>query len=128
MNDLPLSLRDVIDINRKVTNGVGVVTDAGKIESALARPFHTFDQKPLYSTVSGQAGALLEGLVAAHGFSDGNKRSAWIAVKTFLRLSGIRPVKVPHTVSAEFVEGVAEHRYSGGSEVAEWLVNNMFPR
>ncbi|ORW08541.1 MULTISPECIES: type II toxin-antitoxin system death-on-curing family toxin [Mycolicibacter] len=126
MTELPIGIDDLVEINRGVTGGIAHVTDRGSLESALARPFHTFDGAPLHPTVAGQAGALLEGIVAAHGFSDGNKRTAWIATKTYLRLQGFRPLKVRDVVAADFVEGVAMHQYRG-AEVAVWIAENLFP-
>ncbi|CPW71548.1 type II toxin-antitoxin system death-on-curing family toxin [Mycobacteroides abscessus] len=117
------SFDDLVALNHDITGGVRVI-NANNLHSALGRPFHTFGGQLLYPTVVSQAGALLEGLVAAHGFEDGNKRTAWIATKTFLIINDIPVRKVRHTLAADFVEGVALHTYSG-EHVAQWLAAEL---
>ncbi len=118
------SFDDLVELNRKITGGSGRVINANNLRSALGRPFHTFDGQLLYATVVSQAGALLEALIAAHGFEDGNKRTAWVATKTFLIINNIPVRKVRHTLAADFVEGVALHAYSGEA-VSRWLATEL---
>lgn len=56
------------------------------LESALARPQHAahYEEADLVR----QAATLLWGLVRDHPFSDGNKRTAYLATETFLELNG----------------------------------------
>lgn len=119
-----LAVADVVEINRKVTGEqVVALLDVGKLDGALSRPFHSFGGALLIPERFGQAGALLEGLVAAHAFSDGNKRTAWISVKTFLRICD-RPLrKIAAERVADFVEAVAVHKVAGSdiaATLAEW--------
>lgn len=61
--------------------------DAGLLESALARPRNTFsyaDAPDLAQLAAGYAC----GIAGNHPFIDGNKRVAWVACRTFLRLNG----------------------------------------
>ena len=51
----------------------------------------------------------MEGLIATHSFQDGNKRTAWIATKTFLINNDIPVRTLAATGVANFVEGVALH-------------------
>jgi death-on-curing protein len=53
------------------------------IESALARPYCGY-----YPTMAGKCAALLHGVVANHGFIDGNKRTAWLPVEILVARSG----------------------------------------
>lgn len=115
---------DVTAINRAIVGGSSTIISPGAIDSALARPFHTFDGNRLYPTIIRQAGALLEGCVAAHGFSDGNKRTAWITTKTFLIANGIPVRNAPAVLVADFVEGVAVHAFAG-EDVAMWLADHL---
>lgn len=64
------------------------VLDAGLIESAVEHARQTFDGALLYSTVEEVAAAYWYSLTINHGFSDGNKRTAVIAVATFLAKNG----------------------------------------
>lgn len=61
--------------------------DAGALESALARPQNLV----LYGDPDAAAlGATLAfGIARNHPFIDGNKRSAWVAARLFLRLNDI---------------------------------------
>ena len=118
------SFDDLDELNRMITGGRGRVINANNLRSALGRPFHTFDGQLLYASVVSQAGVLLEALVAAHGFEDGNKRTAWIVTKTFLIINDIPVRKVRHTLAADFVEGVALHAYSGEA-VPRWLASEL---
>lgn len=56
--------------------------------SALDRPrWHAHYRK---SDLIDQTAILAEGLVASHAWVDGNKRTTWIAVRTFLDVNGLR--------------------------------------
>jgi death-on-curing family protein len=62
--------------------------DLGLLESALARPFQTFGGEELYPTLPAKAGALFHSLVCNHCFSNGNKRTAVIALHFFMLGNG----------------------------------------
>lgn len=61
------------------------------IESALGRPRNLFADVP-ESDLAALAASLCFGLAKNHGFSDGNKRTAFTAASMFLRLNGLRLV------------------------------------
>jgi len=63
--------------------GADGVRDLGALESALMRP-----QLGYYDTLIDEAAALLESLAMNHPFVDGNKRVAFFATDTFLRING----------------------------------------
>lgn len=58
------------------------IRDIGALESAVARP-----QSSYYKDVIESAAALFEGLAINHPFIDGNKRVAFAATDTFLRIN-----------------------------------------
>jgi death on curing protein len=62
--------------------------DAGLLESAVGRPFQTFGGEELYPTLPAKAAALFHSLVCNHCFSNGNKRTAVIALHFFLLGNG----------------------------------------
>lgn len=66
--------------------GLPGVRDDGALESALARP----QQKWAYGTpdLFDLAAAYGFGLARNHGYSDGNKRIAFVALNVFLMLNG----------------------------------------
>lgn len=86
-----LSLEDVLAIHKRQIQkfgGTGGIRDLGLLESALAQPQATFSGQLLHPTVSAQAAAYVFHLVMNHPFLDGNKRTAFAAMDTFLRLNG----------------------------------------
>ena len=60
------------------------IRDQGLLESALARPFSTFDGKELYSNTIEKASAILESIAINHPFIDGNKRTAYTLMRLLL--------------------------------------------
>jgi death on curing protein len=67
----------------KFGGGKGV-RDQRLLESSLARPNATFDQKDLYPTSIDKAAALFESLIINHPFVDGNKRTAYVLMRLYL--------------------------------------------
>ena len=61
------------------------IRDKGALEAALHRP-----QSGYYSDVISEAAALFESLLINHPFIDGNKRTAFAVMDTFLRLNNMR--------------------------------------
>src|SRR5580698_8847478 len=61
------------------------VRDAGLLEAALYRP-----QTGYYADLIEQAAALWESLSQNHAFIDGNKRTAFATMYTFLAINGAR--------------------------------------
>jgi death-on-curing protein len=65
--------------------GLGGVRDHGLLESALYRP-----QTGYYADLIEEAAALWESLSQNHPFVDGNKRTAFAALYTFLAINRLR--------------------------------------
>jgi len=55
------------------------IRDRDILESAINRPYQTFDQKDLYPLPIDKAAAIFESLISNHPFVDGNKRTAYVA-------------------------------------------------
>ncbi len=68
--------------------GTPGVRDEGLLESDLAQPQATFGGQFLHPTISEQAAAYLYHIAMNHPFIDGNKRTAFAVMDTFLRLNG----------------------------------------
>lgn len=62
----------------------------GKLESALAAPDESMFGEDLYPDLASRAGALFYRLARTHGFSDGNKRVALVALILYLERHGAR--------------------------------------
>jgi death-on-curing protein len=70
--------------------GTPGLRDEGLLDSALAQPQATFGQQWLHPTISEQAAAYLYHLAMNHPFVDGNKRTAFAVMDTFLRVNNYR--------------------------------------
>jgi death-on-curing protein len=97
--------------------GLDGVRDQGAIESALARPRTLVAYgEPDAADI---AAAYAFGLARNHGFSDGNKRTAWVVARLFLSDNSIRlrfdPVDAVKTVEALAAGELRE------DELAAWI-------
>jgi death-on-curing protein len=100
--------------------GLPGVRDEGAVESALARPKHLWtygDSSEL--DAPRLAAAYGVGLARNHGYQDGNKRTAFMAMYVFLRLNG-HQLDVEEPVVVEVMREVAQGNDSEES-LAEWL-------
>jgi death-on-curing protein len=88
-----LSKRLVLALQRDLIDSFGGayrLRDEMALDSALAQPEATFGDELLHPGVVEQSAAYLFHLCMAHAFVDGNKRIAFAAMDTFLRLNGHR--------------------------------------
>jgi len=86
-----LSISQVLDIHQDEINSFGgtfAVRDEGLLDSALAQPQATFGGELLHPTIGEQAAAYLYHLAMNHPFIDGNKRTAFAVMDTFITLNG----------------------------------------
>jgi death on curing protein len=76
-----ISIRDAERIHNILIEkfgGLKGIRDSALLDSALKRPFQTFDQRELYPSSIDKAAALFESLIINHPFMDGNKRIAYV--------------------------------------------------
>ena len=78
--------------------------DAGALESALAYPQNLFAYED--AKLERLAAGYLFATCKAHAFIDGNKRTAWAAMRTFLIINGAE-LKYNALEAIRFVEQVA---------------------
>lgn len=64
------------------------IRDFSLLHSAVERPYASYEGRDLYPTIFSKAGALIQSICLNHAFSDGNKRTAWMATKRFLWING----------------------------------------
>jgi death-on-curing protein len=86
-----ISISEAIEIHLDQIASFGGTTgvrDEGLLESALAQPQATFFGEYLHATIYEQAAAYLYHIAKNHPFIDGNKRTAFAVMDTFLRLNG----------------------------------------
>jgi death-on-curing protein len=81
-----LPIEVVVEINKAVVQSTGephFVRDRGLLEGALARPQNAFAYGEADMLVL--AVRLMAGIAQAHGFEQGNKRTAFVAMVQFLQ-------------------------------------------
>ena len=100
------------------------VRDMNALGSAVNRPQTAYGGTELYPTIAAKAAALLHGLAMNHPFVDGNKRTAWFATQTFLRLNASPLMDLNQMYAADFVTALtAEHK--DVATIAQWLTTHM---
>jgi len=95
------------------------IRDLSALESALVRPFQTFDNKELYSTPIDKAASLIESILNNHPFIDGNKRTGYVLARLFLLQNGV-DIKANQQDKYEFVMNIASGKMRF-EEIASWL-------
>lgn len=101
--------------------GLAGLRDIGLLESALARPINQF----LYekSTPSKIAAAYAYGLIRNHPFADGNKRVAFVAMKTFLLRNGVSLKYSKEEAIFTFLKLAADELSE--ESLADWIEDHM---
>lgn len=90
MNEYQWLLREAVEIMHEKQivehGGLPGLKDENALEAALARPLNkaAYGENDLFAL----AAAYLYGLVRNHPFSDGNKRTGYLAAFTFLYING----------------------------------------
>ena len=64
--------------------GASGVRDMNALQSAIGRPFVTFDNKELYPKAIDKAAALGESIISNHPFVDGSKRTGYVLMRLLL--------------------------------------------
>lgn len=95
------------------------VRDFGLLHSAVERPKATFGGQDLYPTIFSKAAALLQSICINHPFTDGNKRTAWLTAKRFLKINGYH-LKAQTKSAVEFMYFV-DNSDPKLSEISTWL-------
>ena len=123
MAEAQLNLPEILVMHELVLErfgGMRGITEEGfgKLEAALAAPDVTMFGVDLYPDLQSKAGVLFFRLVRSHGFSDGNKRVALLALIDVLERNGMRLAADDDELYA-FVMAAATH--STREEVTDWI-------
>jgi death-on-curing protein len=120
-----LTLDDVLALHRELINrwgGTHGIRDPGLLEAALYRP-----QTGYYASLIDEAAALWESLSQNHAFIDGNKRVAFAATFTFLRINGL-VITAGDADTEAFVVDLYERREVRFESLRAWLLANTAPQ
>ena len=97
------------------------IRDRGLLEAALFRP-----QTGYYADIIEEAAALWESLAQNHPFIDGNKRTAFAVMYTFLAINGTR-LTANADETYRFISTLYEEKDFSFERLAAWLRENTGP-
>ena len=97
------------------------IRDRGLLEAALFRP-----QTGYYADLIEEAAALWESLAQNHPFIDGNKRTAFAVMYTFLAINGIR-LSADASATYRFISTLYNEKDFSFDRLAAWLRENTAP-
>jgi death-on-curing protein len=98
------------------------IRDKSALESAIARPFQTFDKNELYPSVLEKAASLIESIIVNHPFIDGNKRTGYTLLRLFLLQNAI-DITASNDNKYEFVINIASGTLKYEA-IVSWLTLN----
>ena len=99
--------------------------DLGLLDSCLSRPQTSLFGEDAYESIYLKAAALMHSVVTSHPLIDGNKRTSWALMITFLLLNDLEVVA--DTDSAfDFVLSVATGK-SDLPGIARWIEDHSMP-
>jgi death-on-curing protein len=120
-----ISLNEVLQLHENSIRDYGGsfgVRDMNLLESAIARPFQTFEGTELYPTVYEKVAALIESIVKNHPFIDGNKRTGFLVAFAFLQRNNLELI-ADNFETYDFVISIANGDLTF-EQITEWLKNN----
>ncbi|MCX6266048.1 MAG: type II toxin-antitoxin system death-on-curing family toxin [Bacteroidetes bacterium] len=103
--------------------GIQGIRDSKGLDSAITRPFMTFDQQELYPTPVSKAAALIESLICNHPFLDGNKRIGYVMMRFFL-LKNKLDIKATQSEKYDFVIKIANGQIQF-DQILAWIEENV---
>lgn len=122
-----ISLKELVLIHELVINatgGVHGIINPVALESALLRPFSSFEGEEHYPDMWAKTAAFIHSLIVFHPFADGNKRTAFVAMEVILKLNGFNIN--PATENEDFFWAIARGEKSV-EEIQEWLNSHSQP-
>ena len=105
--------------------GLSGVRDLNAVELALNRAPNLDAYGNPSPDVADLAAAYVYGLATSHGFSDGNKRTAWVIGRLFLAINGVR-LKFAQADAINLMLAVAGGN-STEEQVAAWIRQRIAP-
>lgn len=103
--------------------GARGIRDKGILDSAIGRPFQTFDGKDIYPDPVDKAAAIFESIVSNHPFVDGNKRTAYVLMRIILKRNQL-DIEVNQDVKYDFVIKAAKGELTF-DKIKTWIRHNL---
>ena len=124
-----ITIQEALEIHKilieQFSGGSGL-RDLSLLESALQRPFQTFDGSELYSTPIQKSAVILESIVKNHPFVDGNKRTGYVLARLTLLNNGV-DIEATQDEKYQLVIKIAENQIDF-DEIVKWLKKNTKSR
>jgi death-on-curing protein len=121
-----ISVKEAAAIHKILINAFGGshgVSDSALLDSALARPFQTFENIDLYSTPIQKAASLIESILINHPFIDGNKRTGYVLMRIFLIHNGL-DINASQEEKYDLVINIASG-HTKFDEIVKWLTKHV---
>jgi death-on-curing protein len=103
--------------------GAKGVRDKAALESAINRPYQTFDGQELYPETIDKAAAIFESIISNHPFVDGNKRTAYVLLRLLLKLDML-DIVATEDEKFEFVIRSAQGNL-GQDGIKDWIKSRL---
>ncbi|MHC1776873.1 MAG: type II toxin-antitoxin system death-on-curing family toxin [Lentimicrobium sp.] len=117
-----ITQKDVLVIHKLLIDQFGGshgLRDEGSLNSAINRPFATFNQLELYPEPIEKAAAIIESIIMNHPFIDGNKRTGYVLARLILLKSGL-DIKATQQEKYEMVIAVSKGEWKM-EQIKDWL-------
>lgn len=115
-------VEEIHDILIEKFGGSKGIRDRAILDSAINRPFQTFDGNDLYPSPLDKAAAIFESIISNHPFIDGNKRIAYVIMRLILNENKF-DIQASQELKYEFVIRAAKSdlKFDG---IRDWLVKH----
>ena len=114
---------DLEDALQQIAVAGFYVKDLGLLDSALARPRTTLFGEDAYPTLELKAAAMVHSIIKNHAMVDGNKRTSWFMLSSFLYINGYFN-EMNADQGMEFTLGIATDKLTL-AEAAEMIRKHM---
>lgn len=121
-----ISVGEAIKIQQMLIDQFGGSTglrNRDLLESALARPYQSFDGKDLYSNPEDKAAAIVESLIVNHPFVDGNKRIGYVLMRMVL-LENNLDLDAPISEKYDFIIAISKGAIKY-PQIKEWIQSRL---
>lgn len=118
-----IQLKEVLLIHELLINrfgGAKGILDEAALDSAIKRPYQTFDGNELYPTALEKAAAIFESIIANHPFMDGNKKRTAYVLMRMLLLNEKQDIDASENDKYEFVMKAASGEIPF-EQIKKWL-------
>ena len=99
------------------------IRDNEALQSALIRPYQTFEEKELYPSPEDKASAILESIISNHPFLDGNKRIGYVLMRLILIENGM-DIRASESDKFDFILNVAKGNLKF-EQIRAWIQTNL---